>query len=433
MRLRYWTALAAVVCVGLTLREVRQAQTPVVSAAPAPVEVQNGGQSVQTDADHSDLAPSSDTALNDEGQKPPPSDDDGTKWSRAVKPGESLDILLAEAGLDAAIRADISRAIGSEFDLKSLKPGHRLALEIASDGLPQNATLEVDDGVNIQAVFGTVPSVRVLPPTLETFRQAGEAEIGNSIYAALDDADIPTRFATDLELVFAGTLDLRRELVGGERLRVAWRENRLDDRVIGEPTIDFAELDLGGVRYEVVWPSDDSRRTSILKDGHQLLAFDQPIKGARLSSAFGKREHPIHGYVRMHNGVDFAAEHGATVHATQSGRVSFIGERSGFGLMIEVEHAQDIQTIYAHLSAVNDALEVGQKIGVGHEIGSVGSTGTSTAPHLHYEVRVGGRPVPPITDARLSGIDGETSDRLDASVSVDEARDALSRLLATDG
>lgn len=421
MRLRYWTALIVIIGVGvsLTLRKGPQPQEPAASMNNTLAVRQIPHQPTI------DLAVTGIPLPAKEKEAQPPAAEI-SRWSRAVAPGETLDVLLAEAGLDAVMRAEISGAIGSEYDLRRLKPGHRLALEIAADGTPQTATLEIEDGVNIQAVLGATPVVNVVPPTLDTVNKAAETTIGRSIYAALDAAEIPTRFATDLELVFAGTLDLRRELVGGEYLRVAWRENRLDDRVIGEPMIDFAELDLGDTRFEVLWPGDDSQRTSIFKDGQLLLVIDQPIKGARLSSGFGRRAHPIHGSVRMHNGVDFAAPLGTTVHATQSGKITFMGRRSGYGLMVEVSHAQDIQTIYAHLSAVNETLKVGQQIARGQDIGRVGSTGTSTAPHLHYEVIVDGRPVPPLTDDRLSRIgDGTVT-----PVAIDTARNHLMRLLA---
>ncbi|WP_297777331.1 M23 family metallopeptidase [uncultured Roseovarius sp.] len=435
MRLRYWTALASIVSVGtiLTVREVRQAQTLVAPMGAPFAGLQDMDTPVETDAKDQEQARSREVTFGEGARGPQPLDGEFVTWSRVVSPGESLDVLLAKAGLDIATRAVVSNAIGSEFDLRKLKPGHRLDLELQQDGLPRLATLEVDSGVNIQAVFGEPTSVTVLPPELETMRQAAETEIETSIYAALDKANIPTRFATDLELVFAGTLDLQRELVGGEHLRVVWRENRLDDRVIGEPMIDFVELDLGEAKYEVVWPGDASRQTHVLKDGRPLFTFVQPIKGARLSSAFGLRQHPVHGNVRMHQGVDFAAEEGATVYATQSGRVSFIGRRSGYGLMIEIEHAQDIRTVYAHLSAVNEPLEVDQRIPAGHEIGHVGSTGTSTGPHLHYDVVIEDLPVPPLTDTRLSRSGDGTQRHMDVSVMIEAARDQLASLLAANG
>jgi murein DD-endopeptidase MepM/ murein hydrolase activator NlpD len=417
--------LTAAVCLAffVTLREAGKS-SPQIAAPTANLRVPVGPEAGFAGRRAPDAPASSDP-----GAGAPP--DDLDIWSRAIGPGESLDILLAEAGLDAPMRAEVSRAIGTEYDLRRLRPGYRLSLKIATDGAPRSAVLEVEDGVRIQAVFGATPSVRTIPPELVTEIRAGEAEIATSIYAALDDAGIPTRFATDLELIFDGTLDLRREVTGGEHLRIVWRENRLGDRVIGDPTIDFAEIDLGEVRYEVVWPDDDSHRSFIYKDGSPIQDFHQPIPGARLSSAFGLREHPVHGGVRMHSGVDFAAELGAAVNATQSGTIAFIGRRSGYGLMVEIEHAEDVRTIYAHLSATSESIEVGQRVDAGDEIGGVGSTGTSTAPHLHYEIIVDGKPVPPLTDKRLVRVSAEQPDIRSARMVLDRAQDELVRVLGT--
>jgi murein DD-endopeptidase MepM/ murein hydrolase activator NlpD len=183
------------------------------------------------------------------------------------------------------------------------------------------------------------------------------AQTPDSVIAPLERAGIPTRFATDLELIFAGTLDLRSALNGGEHLRVLWRENHTGDRVIGEPIIDFIELDLGDDHYAVVWPDDDHRRTIIYRNGKIMRTFVQPIPGARLNSAFGPRVHPVHGYTRMHSGVDFGAPIGAVVEATMAGRIVFMATRNGYGLLVELEHAQGIRTRYAHLSALNETSE----------------------------------------------------------------------------
>ncbi len=431
MRLRYWTAIVVIVivaAVGVAMRKDAPVDAPRLPMDTASEDLQKHDTAWLADDDL--LPPPPETAMP-EGEAPPVPPDSDVMWSRAIEQGESLNVLLAEAGLEPVDRATVAGAIASAFDLRRLQPGHRLTVGKTSAGTLEHAVLEVEDGVRIQAIFGAEPSVLSIPPELESVRLAGEASIGSSIYAALDAAGIPTRFATDLELVLAGSVDLRRVLSGGEHLRLLWRENRLDSRVIGEPTIDFAEIDLGGERYEILWPDDDAVRTKIYKDGSLLLRFDQPIKGARLSSPFGMRKHPIHGSTRMHRGLDFAAELGTPVQATQSGRIAFMGRRLGYGLMVEIEHADDMRTLYAHLSAVNEALEVGQRIGKGEEIGRVGSTGTSTAPHLHYEVLVNDRPVPPLTDERLSRLSGgAAAQSADPDVIV-TARDALERLLQT--
>lgn len=395
MRLRYWTALLVVVSVSATIA-MRVGDRPAPEIA-MPAVVPTSPESAapeDTSAEEPDAA-----ELTEPEDTAPP--EELVTWSRAIGPGESLDVLLSEAGLAPPVRADISRAIGTEYDLRRLQPGYRLSLKLAADGAPRRAELEVEDGLRVLAVFGATPSVRTVPPELETFVRAGEAEIGTSIYMALDGAGIPTRFATDLELVFDGALDLRRAVTGGEHLRIVWREKRLGERVIGDPIIDFAELVLSDARYEVIWPDDKGNTIWFYKDSQLERVFRQPVPGARLSSSFGLRDHPVHGGVRMHSGVDFSAEMGAPVYATQSGTIAYIGRRSGYGLMVEIEHPGNLRTFYAHLSATNQTLEAGDEIAAGQEIGNVGSTGTSTAPHLHYEIHVDGRPVAPLTDARL--------------------------------
>lgn len=429
MRLRYWTALLVLGGSAFAFwaqwdRQPRDEASPSDSTSAHP---QTGSGSTDAGSENGDLLIGPTVASADM----PTEDHDAVTWSRVVGAGDSLSGLLAEAGLGTDASTEVSSALGSEYDLRHLKPGHSLVLTISPDGLPRTARLEIEDGTRILATFGAVPSVQKVAPNLDSVRRAGEATIGSSIYAALDDAGIPTRFATDLELILAGAFDLRTALGGGERIRLLWREHSFEGRVIGEPTIDFAQLDLADGRYEILWPDDDSRLTRIFKDGHLLQTFHQPIRGARLSSAFGMRMHPIHGNMRMHSGVDFAARPGAIVAATQSGKIAFLGKRSGYGLLVEMEHEGTTRTLYAHLSAVNEALQVGQRVAAGIEIGRVGSTGTSTAPHLHYEIHVDGRPVSPLADTRLRGPGNGTPSAAESFVHVDSMQSELDRLLAS--
>jgi murein DD-endopeptidase MepM/ murein hydrolase activator NlpD len=121
----------------------------------------------------------------------------------------------------------------------------------------------------------------------------------------------------------------------------------------------------------------------------QLL---RPID-TRQTSSFGMRMHPIHNEERMHKGLDFAGPYGTRVNSAAAGRVTFSGELSGFGNIVIIEHREGFETAYAHLSQLN--VEVGDRIGAGYKIGEVGSSGMSTGPHLHFEVRVNGKQVDP--------------------------------------
>ncbi|MGS4947535.1 M23 family metallopeptidase [Meridianimarinicoccus sp. RP-17] len=351
-------------------------------------------------------------------------------WSREIAAGETLDAVLAEAGLAAPVRAEVALALAAEFDLRRLRPGHVLSVVATPDGGPRRVILEVDDGVRIEAVFGAQVATRVLAPDPEIISLAGEARIESSVFAALDAGDIPARFAVDLAQMLGGVVDFRRDLTGGETLRLMWREARVGDEIIGQPDLTFAALDLGDTLFEIVWPKDGSGTATIYRNGAVMRVSAQPVEGARLSSVFGRRTHPVYGDTRMHTGVDFAAARGAQVYATAPGRVSFIGRRGGYGRVVEIAHGSETTTLYAHLSAVPDGLSQGDRVAAGDLIGRVGATGTATGPNLHYEVRVNGRPTDPLSDDRLAEAAEQAADDAAALDRLSDARDRLEKRLA---
>ncbi|WP_349236015.1 M23 family metallopeptidase [Altererythrobacter sp. TH136] len=121
----------------------------------------------------------------------------------------------------------------------------------------------------------------------------------------------------------------------------------------------------------------------------------RPLASSSLTSRFGMRGHPVSGGVRMHSGVDLAAPAGSPVYATASGVVSFANWNGGYGQLVVVDHGNQIQTRFAHLSRL--LVAPGQRVSKGQVVGLVGSTGRSTGPHLHYEIRQAGRAVNPLT------------------------------------
>jgi murein DD-endopeptidase MepM/ murein hydrolase activator NlpD len=325
-----------------------------------------------------------------------------SNWSRDIESGETLDGVLAEAGLSATDRTEIAMALGSEYDLRRLRPGHSVTVVSAMDGSLRSVALAVEDGVRIEAVFGDQLATKVVAPDPEVVTYAGEAVIDSSLFAALDNAGIPPQFAVDLAQMLSGTVDFRREIAGGETLQLLWREARVGEDRMGQPDLAFAALEVGGALYEVVWPDNGSGQATIFVDGEVLRVIAQPVEGARLSSVFGSRTHPVYGNTRMHTGVDFATARGTPVQATAPGRINFIGWRSGYGRVVEISHGSDTLTRYAHLSAASENLALGQRVAAGDVIGRVGATGTATGPNLHYEVLVDGRPTDPLSDERLT-------------------------------
>jgi murein DD-endopeptidase MepM/ murein hydrolase activator NlpD len=127
----------------------------------------------------------------------------------------------------------------------------------------------------------------------------------------------------------------------------------------------------------------------------QKALLKTPVSGARLTSGFGMRRHPLLGYSKMHAGVDFGAPHGTPIRAAGSGVVQIAGRHGAYGITVEIKHNNKYETLYAHMSKLAAGIRRGAKVNQGQIIGYVGSTGRSTGPHLHYEVHVDNRPVNP--------------------------------------
>lgn len=417
MRLRFWTAGLAlaggvsVMAVGLSAAVTKGPPLPDLASAAPQMPAPPAPTQAQAQAETSGLVfatvrpepvPNTLPSVAPAEASGPDVEPEPATWSREIAPGETLDAVLAEAGLAATDRAEVALALGAEYDLRRLRPGHAVGVVSTRDGLPGRITLDVDDGVRIEAILGDRVRTRVTTPEPEIIVLAGEARVESSLFAALEEAGMPARFAVDLAQMLGGSVDFRRDFTGGETLRFMWREARVGDDAVGQPELAFAALVFGDALYEIAWPEDGSGRATIYLDGEVQRVFAQPVDGARLSSVFGRRVHPVFGNVRMHTGVDFAAAQGTPVQATAPGRIAFIGRRGGYGRVVEIAHGADTMTRYAHLSAVPDGLAEGQRVAAGDTIGEVGATGTATGPNLHYEVLVDGRPTDPLSDERLA-------------------------------
>ena len=352
-------------------------------------------------------------------------------WEATVEAGDTLDVLLSLADMDAQTRAEVALALAVEYDLRRLRPGHRLSVDFRPDGTPSVVTLAVDDGVRIEVTLDDTIASRTVTPSALTVERASQLLVNGSIYASLDRAGVPARFAVDLAQILGETVDFRRDLQGGETLNILWGQTVLrDGSEVGQPSISYAALDLADDRFEILWSAEDSGRATVYLNDEILRTVAPPVEGARLSSVFGQRKHPIYGNLRMHTGVDYAAAAGTPIAATAPGRVSFIGWRSGYGRVVEIAHGSDTMTRYAHLSAVPEGLAVGNRVVAGETIGQVGETGTATAPNLHYEVRVDGRPIDPLGEELLASV--ENFDTADATEILEATRTRFVTVLRED-
>ncbi|MEL6830932.1 MAG: M23 family metallopeptidase, partial [Pseudomonadota bacterium] len=202
----------------------------------------------------------------------------------------------------------------------------------------------------------------------------------------------------DFASVFSYDVDFQREVHPGDRFEMVY-DSYVDERgvEIQRGEVHYAALsgpviDKGFYRFTT---PDDGVTDYFEHNGDSATRFlmKTPINGARLSSHFGKRRHPISGYTRLHKGTDFAAPTGTPVYAAGHGVVERASRYGGYGNYIRLRHANGYKTAYAHLSRYGRGIRSGKRVRQGDVIGYVGSTGASTGPHLHYEVHVNGRAV----------------------------------------
>lgn len=325
-----------------------------------------------------------------------------TRTSRSLGRGETLSDLLIDLG---ASPAEAHRALQPIFDADYIDPRR------VRPGLTATVTLDEADGL-------VAVSLRDEPgySLISTAREDGQfdatrlnarltaaplrvsGEVTTSLYEAALAGGAGDQQVVDFAKIFAYDVDFQRQIYPGDRFEIVY-ESMVDER--GNPVrlgnVIYAALDgraLSRAFYFHV-PSDDEVSDYFDADGDSATKFlmKTPINGARLSSRFGARRHPISGYTRMHKGTDFAAPTGTPVYAAGNGTIERASRYGTYGNYVRIRHGNGYQTAYAHLSRYGPGIRSGRTVRQGDIIGYVGSTGASTGPHLHYEVLINGRQV----------------------------------------
>lgn len=374
-----------------------------------------------------------------------------------INKGENFVDTLKRAGVSASDANTAAYAFGKHQDLRRLLPGQEFSLtlgwpnqtlfELASNRTAPEAhllALEFRADPENRILLRTAPSgemsaeKKTVPLTTRVMSIAGR--INGSLYLSAKHVGAPDEVIANLADAFAYDVDFQREIFGGDEFEAIF-EVRYDDRgkLVSAGDILYARLKWRGLSrekgyYRFAEDGEHGDFYDATGQSAKRLLMKTPIDGARLSSGFGTRKHPILGYARAHKGVDFAAPRGTPIKAAGDGTVLRANRYGSFGNYVKIRHANGYETAYAHLNGFARGMRAGKRVRQGDIIAYVGTTGRSTGPHLHYEVHHNGAAVNPqrlkiatgkqLTGAALERFKAERA-RVDAMRMAPEEREAL--------
>ena len=235
-----------------------------------------------------------------------------------------------------------------------------------------------------------------------------EVEIHNSIYESLKKIDTPDEIIMEFVQLYSFDIDFQRDIRKGNKIKIFFEiYTDSQNNYIKSGNINFSEIILDDESYELYrFQSEGDEFVEYFNSNGKSATkalMKTPINGARLSSGFGMRKHPILGYNKKHQGVDFAAPTGTPIMAAGTGHIEFVGNNGGAGKYIRIKHLNGYKTSYSHLSKYASGIQKNVKVRQGQVIGYVGNTGLSTGPHLHYEVIFNGKRINPMKMKLPSG------------------------------
>lgn len=319
---------------------------------------------------------------------------------------DDVGAMLSRAGVSAADNNAVRVALAGAVPLADIAPGTRFALHLgqaAAPGLPrplESLTVRARFDLDLSATRagdGFAVSRHDLPVDATPLRIRGVA--GSSVYRAARAAGAPMKAIQQFLAAIDAHLSLD-EVHQGDVFDMVVDYKRAPDGQVEVGDLQYAAIEQGGhmAKQLLRWGKGRDVQfydASDMANQRETQALVMPVAGARISSGFGLRLHPVLGFARMHSGTDLAAPWGAPVYAVADAVVNFVGPHGGHGNYIRLDHGGAVSTGYGHLSRF--AVASGMRVRAGQVIGYVGSTGLSTGPHLHYEVFRAGAPVDPMS------------------------------------
>ena len=336
----------------------------------------------------------------------------------AVRRGDTLMDILLSLGLARAEAHEAVSALAAVFDPRGLRPGQEITFSFAPGdsgalvGAWLAARADRDVGLTREPGGRFTAHQRERALSLEATRAAGM--VRTSLYEAGLATGVPVQVMVEMIRIFSFDVDFQRDIQPGDAFEILFERFRDDTgRVAKDGAVRYASLLLSGRRLAVYRYIDRDGNVDYYNEKGESVRkalLKTPIDGARLTSGFGSRMHPILGYSAFHKGVDFGAVSGTPIQAAGDGTIEMKGWFGGYGNYVRLRHNSEYATAYAHMSRYAAGIAEGGRVRQGQIIGFVGTTGRSTGAHLHYEVLRRGAQINPMgvkfpTGRRLDGVD----------------------------
>ena len=322
------------------------------------------------------------------------------KVSHKVREGETFTSILNYYSLDKNEILLIKRKIDDKININKLNTNQKILFTIdQSDNSIKEFIFQISNKERIiltQDSESKSFNQEIVLTKLEKKIIYNESSILSSLYKSAVDQKVPINIIIEFAGIYGFQIDFQRDIRKKDKFQIMY-EGFVDEnkKLIETGNILFANLILSGEDNSLYYFDVEGSSGHYDKNGKSVkkALMKTPINGARLSSPFGMRKHPIDGFNKMHKGTDFAAPMGTPIMASGSGLIKKAGWCGGGGNCVVIKHNSTYQTIYAHMSKFANGIRSGVRVKQGQTIGYVGSTGKSTGPHLHYEVLINGRRV----------------------------------------
>ena len=329
------------------------------------------------------------------------------KLSLKLENGDTLGTLLGDAGISADEAYEIVAILRKHFNPRKMAAGKDIEVQVnkhPSDPSKlalqyMNIPVSVTSSLEITRDKNDSFAVKKLEAKVERTLAHAAGKINSSLYETAAEAGLPIGMVSNLITAYSYDVDFQRDIKEGDEISVVYEKLKTDKgENAGTGNLLFAELTLRDRKQRIYRFTDSSGVADYYNEKGESVRkglLRTPINGAKITSRFGMRRHPIMGYSKMHRGVDFGAPTGTPIYAAGDGTVEFVGTKGGYGNYLKIKHNNSYSTAYAHISRFGSNIKNGGKVRQGQIVAYVGSTGASTGPHLHYEVLVNGGQVNP--------------------------------------